>query len=143
MKMAKPTSRDIDAAGTLMQVLNDLSSGYYPFYEKDAPNYFDQDDPQHLRRLYDGLDELLERAPGFQNRVIGGMCFVICWDRNGILDPSDDCLELHPDLRAGLELLVQHRTDFLPRLEREARAAVAATIERAAARHIAEMRGQA
>lgn len=44
------------------------------------------------------------------------------------------------DLDAGLELLRQQRADFLPKLEREARAAVADTIERAAARHLTEMR---
>ena len=93
-----------------------------------------------LRRLYDVLDSLLDRAPGFTNRVLGGMCYVICWGRNEILDPADDCLALHPDLLAGLRLLQHQRADFLPRLEREARAAVASTIEAAAARHIAEMR---
>ncbi|WP_289241802.1 hypothetical protein [Delftia sp.] len=64
---------------------------------------------------------------------------MICWDRNQILDPADDCLTLHPDLRAGLQLLQAQRADFLPRLEREARAAVASTIEAAATRHLAEM----
>ncbi|WP_019573408.1 hypothetical protein [Curvibacter lanceolatus] len=39
----------------------------------------------------------------------------------------------------GLELLAAKRADFLPSLERQARAAVAETIERAAARHLAEM----
>lgn len=47
------------------------------------------------------------------------------------------------DLDAGMELLAQQRADFLPRLERDARAAVADTIERAAARHLAEMKGSA
>lgn len=140
MKMAKPSERDIDAAGELLSLMNDLSSGYCPWDGDEDATYFDPDDRQHLRRLYDVLDSLLDRAPGFTNRVIGGMCYVICWDRNEILDPADDCLALHPDLLAGLRLLQAQRADFLPRLEREARAAVASTIEAAAARHVAEMR---
>ena len=140
MKIAKPDKRDIDAAGELLSLMNDLSSGYCPWDGDEAATYFDPDDRQHLRRLYDVLDGLLDRAPGFTNRVIGGMCYAICWDRKEILDPADDCLSLHPDLLAGLRLLQAQRADFLPRLEREARAAVASTIEAAAARHLAEMR---
>lgn len=140
MKMAKPSERDIDAAGELLSLMNDLSCGYCPWDGDEDATYFDPDDRDHLRRLYDAIDRLLDRAPGFTNRVIGGMCYVICWDRNQILDPADDCLTLHPDLRAGLHLLERQRADFLPNLEREARAAVASTIEAAAARHLAEMR---
>lgn len=140
MKMARPSARDIDAAGDLMALLNDLSRGYYPFREPGSPSYFDPDDREHLLRLYEGLDQLLERAPGFAGRVIGGMCYVICWDHNAILDPADDCLSLHPDLVAGLALLHKHRVDFFPRLEREARAAVAAQVEHSAATHLTAMR---
>ena len=139
MKMAKPSERDIDAAGELLSLMNNLSSGYCPWDGDEDATYFDPDDRGHLRRLYDTLDGLLDRAPGFTNRVISGMCYVICWDRNQILDPADDCLALHPDLRAGLRLLQDQRADFLPRLEREARAAVASTIEAAATRHLGEM----
>ncbi|WP_322737134.1 hypothetical protein [Delftia tsuruhatensis] len=140
MKMAKPSERDIDAAGELLSLMNDLSSGYCPWDGDDDATYFDPDDRQHLRRLYDVLDGLLDRAPGFTNRVIGGMCYVICWDQNEILDPAEDFIALHPDLRAGLRLLQAQRADFMPRLERAARAAVANTIEAAATRHLEEMR---
>lgn len=141
MKMVKPTTKDIDAAGDAMSVLSDISSGYYPsrLGEDNAPTFFDEEDPEHLRRFYDLINGTLDRSPGWPGRVIGGMCYVICWDINAILDPIDDCLGLHPDLRAGLELLTLHRADFLPKLEREARAAVAETIEHAAARHLQEM----
>ena len=40
---------------------------------------------------------------------------------------------------AGLRLLAAQRADFLPRLEREARAAVATAIDASAARHLREM----
>lgn len=141
MKMVKPTARDIDVGGELVALLNDLGSGYFPWDHDDesAPTWFDEDNRAHLRRLYDTLQGLLDRAPGFPVRVIGGMCYAVCNPRNKILDPADDCLALHPDLRAGLELLAQQRADFLPRLESEARAAVASTVEAAAARHLQEM----
>ena len=141
MKMAKPSERDIDAGGALLSLLNDLSSGYYPWNDgEDSPTYFDPDDRQQLRRLYDTLDALLERAPGFAGRVIGGMCYVICYDANHFLDHTKDYLAMDPDVMAGLELLRQQREYFLPRLEREARADLASHIDRSAAAHLAAMR---
>lgn len=100
---------------------------------------FDCDDQEHLQALYNSLAKLLRTAPNFYGRVLGGMCHVICYDRNQILDPALDHLELHPDLLAGLCLLKAQRADFLPNLERAARAAVASTIDAAATRHLAEM----
>lgn len=89
---------------------------------------FDCDDVNHLRALYNSLAELLRTAPGFAFRVIFGMCGVICYEKNQFLDPGQDVLAMHPDVLAGLELLRQQRADFLPKLER------------AAARHLLEMR---
>lgn len=142
MKMAKPSERDIDAGVDLLSLLNDLSSGHYPWDhdQEGSPLNFDPDDRAHLRRLYDTLVGLLDRAPGFPIRVIGGMCFAICWGHNEILDPADDCLALHPDLVEGRRLLARARADFIPRLEREARAALAAHIDQSAAAHLAAMR---
>jgi hypothetical protein len=98
MKMAKATERDIDAAGKALALLDTISSGYYPSREDedDAPLMFDEDDPEHLRRLWDELKATLDAAPGWQGRVIGGMCYVILYPANGILDPEADTLELHP-----------------------------------------------
>jgi hypothetical protein len=151
MKQAKPTERDIDAAGELLQVLEAIDarwSGPWPIdgVPEDLPKFlededeaFDCDNRAHLRVLYNHLARLLRKTPNFHGRVIGGMCYVICWDRNCILDPAQNVLDLHPDLRAGLVLLAQQRADFMPRLEREARAELAQGIERAAARHLVEM----
>lgn len=98
MKMAKASERDIDAAGNAMSVLNDISSGYYPAREgdEDAPTFFDPDDDAHLRRFYDLIKATLDQAPGWQGRVIGGMCYVILYDKNQIVDPDADTLALHP-----------------------------------------------
>lgn len=99
MKMAKVTERDIDAAGDAMSVLNDISSGYYPSKgddSEDLPYHFDPDDADHLRRFYDLMNSTLDKSPGWPGRVIGGMCYVIMFDKNKIIDPDADVLELHP-----------------------------------------------
>lgn len=144
LRMAKPSARDIDAGGDLMSILQLIDRAYT--FTVDGPKSldeleddFDPNEPEHLVALYNSLGELLERAPGFPGRVLGGMCYVICYEKNQFLDPAKDYLALHPDVIEGLQLLQAHRADFLPRLEREARAAVAAVIEAAAARHLAEM----
>jgi len=104
MKMAKASEQDIDAAGNAMSVLNDISSGYYPAKEgddsEDLPYRFDPDDVEHLRRFYDLMNSTLDKAPGWPNRVIGGMCYVILSDQNEIVDPAADVLELHPKFAA-------------------------------------------
>ncbi len=151
MKMAKPTERDIDTAGELLQVLDaigkhhrwggaQMADGPEDLFEAIGDGEFDEDDEEHLQALYNHLIKLQRQSPNFHGKVIGGMCYVICWDQNRILDPDLNVLDLHPDLREGLELLAAHRrADFLPGLEREARAAVASTIDAAAARHLQAM----
>jgi hypothetical protein len=104
MKMGKPSEKDIDAAGQAMGVLNTISSGYYPSCSgdggEDAPTFFDPDDPKHLRLFYDLMSQTLDEAPGWPTRVIGGMCYVVLFDENQIVDPDADCLELHPRFAA-------------------------------------------
>jgi hypothetical protein len=155
MKMAKPSARDIAAADELHWILSSIDARWGGPWETDGPQDlrcllepssdseewtdFDCDEGEHLQALYNSLAKLLRTAPNFYGRVLGGMCHVICWDKNQILDPALDHLELHPDILAGLRLLAAQRADFLPRLEREARAAVATAIDASAARHLREM----
>lgn len=153
MRMTKPSARDIDAAGELMGILQIIDKRFGGPWPTEGPESldallhpsedewldFDEDNPTHLQALYNSLAKLLRTAGGFPGRVIGGMCYVICWDQNEILDPADDCIELHPNLRKGLELLQEYRKNFIPNLVQQAQAAVAATIEESAARHLAEM----
>lgn len=98
MKTAKASERDIDAAGNAMSVLQIISGGYFPVSEGEeyAPTFFDPDDREHLRRFYNMMNETLDASPGWPGRVIGGMCYVIMYDKNQIVDPDADVIELHP-----------------------------------------------
>lgn len=159
MKMAKPSQRDLDAADELHWILSAIDARFGGPWETDGPQDlrellvpngedgewtdFDCDERKHLQALYNGLAKLLRTAPNFYGRVLNGMCHVICYRKNAILDPALDYLELHPDIREGLELLDDKRKDFLPRLGREAIAAVSKTIDASFTRHLAEMKGSA
>lgn len=106
MKMAKPSASDIDAAGDLMSILNQVDGGYYPVTDGDGddmPTFFDEFDRDHLRAFYEAIKETMNRSPGYPGRVIGGMCYVIMYDKNEIIDPASDVIELHPKLVATLE----------------------------------------
>lgn len=104
MKMAKASERDLEAAGDLMSLLSDIDSGYYPARceSENAPTFFDEDDETHLRAFYEAVKATLDKAPGYPGRVIGGMCYVIMWDKNQIVDPASDTLDLHPRIISAL-----------------------------------------
>lgn len=112
MKMARADEKDITAAGDLLVILNDLSSGRYPVIGEpgdDTPEWFDADDRSHLRHLHDLLAGILDRSPGFQARVIAGMCYVILYSKNRIVDLTADTLELHPDHVSNAEDAARYR----------------------------------
>lgn len=100
-RQAKATDADVDAAITVACIIEDLHKGYYPASEEQveegAPLNFDNDDPDHLRALYDRLMNLTDGIGGGLSRVAGGMHTILY---NNILDPDDDCLALHPRLLA-------------------------------------------
>lgn len=104
MRMAKATEKDIDAAGDAMSVLDAISRDHYPARDgqEDAPTFFDPDDFEHLRHFYDQMMATINASPGWPGRVIGGMCYVILYAENEIVDPDAKTLELHPKLRAAL-----------------------------------------
>lgn len=146
MMMAKPSTRDLDAAMDLLGILQEIDGRFGGPWPTEGPRTlqeldegFDCDKTAHLQALYNNLARLLQRAPGFAGRVIFGMCGVICYEKNNYLDPAQDVLAMHPDVLRGLQLLNAQRADFLPRMEREARAAVSSAIEAAATRHLYEM----
>lgn len=104
MKMAKASEHDIDAAGELLQVLNAIDEdnrfGGAPLFGVpdffDISEEFDSFETEHLQALYNKLMQLMRAQPSFHNRVIGGMCYVIMYDQNKIVDPVSDYLDLHP-----------------------------------------------
>jgi len=103
LKMAKASEKDIDAAGELCQILNELDEGNrFRRIPHDQPaditelEDFNPDRFDHLKILYLQLMNLMHYQPSFHNRVIGGMCYVIMYDANQIVDPNSDFLDLHP-----------------------------------------------
>lgn len=117
MKMAKPSQRDVEAAEELMQILQLIDARFGgPWSNPDAGDSlsdllqdgeeeFDCDNELHLQTLYNNLARLLRNAPGFHGRVISGMCHVIMYDKNQIIDPKSDFIDLHPKLRCLLNNL--------------------------------------
>ncbi|MFM0163924.1 hypothetical protein PQR39_26355 [Paraburkholderia sediminicola] len=103
MKMAKATSKDLDAAIDLAGVIENVCQGYFPSNadaDDDDPTFFDPDDQGHLKAFYDRVMAIVKPAPGALHRVSGGMHTVL---HNDIADPDDDVLSLHPRLVAALE----------------------------------------
>lgn len=104
MKMAKASERDIEVAGDIMSILSQLDRGDYPVIseEEDRPDFFDPEDFEHLKHFYNLVANSLEKAPGWHGRVIGGMCYVVLFEKNEIVDPDADVLELHPKIAKAL-----------------------------------------
>lgn len=108
MKMAKPSARDIEAAEELLQILQLIDARFGgPWANPDAGDSlsellqdgeeeFDCDNTTHLQTLYNNLARLLRTSPAFYGRVISGMCHVIMYEKNQIIDPESDCIDLHP-----------------------------------------------
>lgn len=124
MKMAKPSALDIEAADELMQVLQLIDARFGgPWANPDAgeslskllegsEDEFDADNTTHLQTLYNNLALLLRRAPNFHGRVIGGMCHVIMNEKNEVLDPASDCIDLHPRFQRLAERVQALETDL-------------------------------
>lgn len=141
MQFSKPNFDDINAAKDFYSLLLDVSLGYYP-QDRDpenCPAYFDPDNKQHLRELYDRIIEIMDASPGWHARIIGGMLWVILNPANQLLDPTKDVLALHPDLIQGRDYVQHQRATMLDRMEYQARVSVAWAIERSVMRHQNEM----
>ena len=118
MKMVKATEKDIAAAGELLGILDTIDRRFGGPWATDGPESleqalgdkaFDADSREHLQGLYNSLAKLLRQAPNFHGRVIGGMCYVILYDKNQIVDPDADCLELHPKLTGAMKDAERYR----------------------------------
>lgn len=105
MKMARAKASDIEAALEIAGILDEMDGGYYPRradgkHHDEDPTFFDENDPKHLRALYDALKAQTKKGGLF--RVVFGMS-VLLDERNEIVDTACDNLQLHPRLRAALD----------------------------------------
>lgn len=105
MKMAKPSAQDVKAAEELLHVLQLIAAWGGPWPNPAAGENlcellnngeiaFDYANTTHLQTLYNNLARLQRTA--CPARVISGMCHVIMYEKNEILDPKSDCIDLHP-----------------------------------------------
>lgn len=134
MKMAKPSARDIEAAEELLQILQLIDARFGgPWANPEAGDSlsellqagkeeFDCDNTTHLQTLYNNLARLLRTTPAFYGRVISGMCHVIMYEKNEILDPESDCIDLHPRFQQMADQLIelQAKVESLRGLQPEA-----------------------
>lgn len=108
MKMAKPSEKDIDVAGDALAMFDALSDGNYRFLNEgeddgDGSFDFDSNDFEHLEKFHDFIVAISNRSRNWYGRVIGGMCYVIMNERNELIDPDLDVIEIHPKIKAALE----------------------------------------
>ena len=106
MNIAKASAEDLEAALSLLGLLDTVSGGYYPSDTdsecENDPLRFDEDDRAHLDQLWKRLKGCLDMSPGFQGRVIfGGVTMMD--PRNRIIDGPADVLKLPPRLLEAAE----------------------------------------
>ncbi len=112
MKMAKANEADQHAAMTLAGILEDVSKGQFPRntdgeYEEGSPEWFDAESKEHLRILYDRIENLMNAHPGGLMRVVFGYCGVLAVESNKLVDPDADVLTFHPELLQAREALTR------------------------------------
>lgn len=107
LKMCRPDAEDGETACRIMGILQDVDKGDFPrgidgeFQEGD-PEWFDEDDENHLRVFYRRIKELMNKGHGALTRVIGGMVWCVMYEKNEIIDAASSSLELHPRLVGAL-----------------------------------------
>jgi len=100
VRMAKASTQDIDAAYELARLLEDIQRGYFPADGDDESNKtFDEDKFDDLSALHERLQRISGKGSLF--RVVGGLDTLLN-PKNNIVDPDEDCLTLHPLLKAAL-----------------------------------------
>lgn len=96
IRMAKADKEDLDAAYQIMNLLDSMSRGYYPSSEEGTPMFFDSEDVDHLHFLHQRIIEIAENSSGV-SRVVGA-AGILLNEENGLIDPAEDCIELHPSI---------------------------------------------
>lgn len=100
MKMAKASEEEMERSIVLSGMLLDVDGGDFPRgingeRDENDPDYFDVDDPEHLRAFH---DRIMGTMAGI-HRVTWGFHTLM---HNDIVDPDLDVLELHPRIVAAL-----------------------------------------
>jgi len=96
MRMAKADKDDLEAAYQVMNLLDSMSRGYYPSTDEGAPTFFDSDNWEHLQFLHQQIIEIAENSGGV-SRVVGA-AGVLLNEKNNLIDPDEDYIELHPSI---------------------------------------------
>lgn len=99
MRMAKASDADLNVAYRLMRLVDAIGDGYHPSDEEGAPTFFDDDDWEHLQFLHRQIAEIAESSGGI-HRVVGA-AGILLDQKNNLIDPDDNCIELSPDLKAA------------------------------------------
>lgn len=103
MKMATANKQDRDDAAKLFRILDNLGKGYMPESADEIDpddhetEFFDEDNKEHLRRLYDTLVTIEKRSNLL--RVVFG--FEVLF--NACCDPKDTTLAYKPELAEAIE----------------------------------------
>ncbi|MFM0226101.1 hypothetical protein [Paraburkholderia dipogonis] len=124
MKMALASAEDMEVAYDLLGLLDNVERDYYPADESDddAPTFIDVDDSEHLRHVYGRLKAIIDRrGSGALHRVVGGFS-TVRYEKNQILDLTQDVVVMHPRLTAALEAvekLAQIRASIVAYYEKE------------------------
>lgn len=96
VRMAKADKDDLEAAYQIMNLLDSMSRGLYPSSDENSPTFFDSDDWEHLQFLHQRIIEIAENSGGV-SRVVGA-AGIILNEQNNLIDPDEDCIELHPSI---------------------------------------------
>lgn len=105
IQMALATEADIEVGYELANLVDAVSrGGYLPTTdEEDVPDWFDEDDVDHLRALHKRIVELGDKS-GSLWRILGGWSCVTN-PKNQLLDLTKDVVDFHPRIAAADELL--------------------------------------
>jgi hypothetical protein len=111
MKMAKASAEELEWACRLAGMLGDVDQGRWPRPllpddepESDAPDWFDEDEPDHCMMLCKRLLAMMAQHPGGLGRVVLGMS-VLCDPNNKLINQDSESLEIHPSLMAAWQAL--------------------------------------
>lgn len=105
IQMALATEGDMEVGYALAHLIEALSRGnYLPVNdEENAPDWFDEDDVDHLRALHKRIVELGNES-GSLWRILGGWSCVTN-PKNKLLDLTKNVVDFHPRISAADDLL--------------------------------------